>query len=321
MPLWVNPYQINIYTYFMTTILLCLSLSLIWGMTGIFSFAQATFFGIGAYAYGILGRLMENPSITILIMVLAVLLAALAAGILGFFMFYGGVNDVFVGLITLCFAIAFHTFMMQTAGPEWSIKGIELGGWNGLYQIPKLTIFGLQMNDIVYYLFVLSIVLFIYLGMKKIQKTKIGYSMLAVRENRSRSELLGFNVPAVQTLVFAVGGGIAGLAGVLYSSWGTYVSPSNITIAASTLPVVLVAAGGRKNSTASMIFAGIYCVFTNQLAVSTTGSQFSSIIIGVLLIIVILYLPEGLIYSLFKSLDYLVGKMSAPKTSDKKEVF
>jgi ABC-type branched-subunit amino acid transport system permease subunit len=320
LPLTVNAYQINIYTYFMTTILLCLSLTLIWGMTGIFSFAQASFFGIGAYAYGVFGQIFGTSALTLPALLIAVLVATLVAGILGLFMFYGGVNDVFVGLITLCFAIAFHTFMMQTAGPEWAICGIELGGWNGLYQIPQISIFGYQMSDIAFYLFVLSIVLIVFLAMKRIQKTKIGYSLLAVRENRSRSELLGYNVPLIQTLVFAVGGGIAGLAGVLYSSWGTYVSPSNITITASTLPVVIVAAGGRKNCTAAMIFSGAYCLLTNSLASSSTGSQYSSIVTGIVLILVVLYLPEGLICSLFKGIDRLMVRLPALMKNRRKEV-
>lgn len=319
LPIMVNPYQINIFTYFMTTILLCMSLSLIWGMTGIFSFAQASFFGIGAYTYGVLGQIFNKSQLTLAALLIAVTAAALVAGVLGFFMFYGGVNDVFVGLITLCFAIAFHTFMMQTAGPEWSIHGIELGGWNGLYQIPKISLFGYQMGDIAFYIFALTIILITYVIMKRVQQTKIGYSMLAVRENRSRSELLGYNVPFIQTVVFAAGGGIAGLAGVLYSSWGTYVSPSNITISASTLPVVIVAAGGRKNSTAAMIFSGAYCILTNKLAASTAGSQYSAIITGVILILVVLYLPEGLVSSFFKGVDTLLGRIPAFMKYNQKE--
>jgi len=309
LPLFANAYQVNIYTYFMTTILLCVSLYLIWGLTGIFSFAQASFFGIGAYVYGMAGRLINTSSLTMIALLLGVLAAFLIAVILGYFMFYGGVNDVFVGLITLCFAIAFYTFMMQTAGPQWAIHGVELGGWNGLHEIPKLTLFAYKMNDVRYYFLVLTIILVLYIALKRIETTKIGYSLIAVRENRTRSELLGFNVPFIQTLVFGVGGGIAGLAGVLYSSWGSYVSPSNITITASTLPVVLVAAAGRKNLTATVILSGAYCILTNLLASSTMGSQYSSIITGIILILVVLYLPEGLIVSMFKGLDHLLYKI------------
>ena len=57
-PLLFSEYQVTSYSYFLTTVLLCLSLSLIWGFTGIFSFCQASFFGMGGYLYGMIVRII-----------------------------------------------------------------------------------------------------------------------------------------------------------------------------------------------------------------------------------------------------------------------
>ena len=58
LPIFLSPYRVNIFSYFYTSVLLGLSISLIWGYTGIFSFGQAAFFGIGGYTYGILAKMV-----------------------------------------------------------------------------------------------------------------------------------------------------------------------------------------------------------------------------------------------------------------------
>lgn len=306
-PIFINPYKVNIFSYFMTSILLTISVCLIWGLTGIFSFGQAAFFGIGGYAYGIICNAAENAKISPLALVIAVIIAGIVAAIVGYFMFYGGINDVFVGLITLCITIAMETFMGQTAGSQWKIAGVKLGGYNGLTNIPKITFGNYRLKDISLYFFILSIVLIIYLILRKIQVSKLGYSLIAIRENRSRSELFGYNVPKIQVIVFAIGGCIAGLGGVLYASWGNYITPSNMSLTASTIPVVLVAAGGRKNITAAIIFTALYSYFSQSL--SASGSQYALIILGLILVLVILFKPEGIIASIFKTSDNLFKKL------------
>lgn len=306
-PIFINPYKVNVFSYFMTSILLTLSVSLIWGLTGIFSFGQAAFFGIGGYAYGIICNAVEGTKISPLAVIIAVIIAGVIAGILGYLMFYGGINDVFVGLITLCVTIALETFMGQTAGSQWEIAGVKLGGYNGLTNIPTISLGNYRLRGISLYFFILSIVLIIYLILRKIQVSKLGYSLLAIRENRSRSELFGYNVSKIQVIVFAIGGCIAGFAGVLYASWGNYITPSNMSLTASTIPVVLVAAGGRKNITAAVLFTAIYSYFSQSL--SASGSQYALIILGLILVLVILFMPEGIIASLFKTMDNFFGKL------------
>lgn len=301
LPFMTNEYSASNFSYFYITILLSLSLSLIWGLTGIFSFGQAAFFGIGAYTYGILSMAMSRPVLTLVALVAGIIVPTIVAAILGYFMFYGGINDVFVGLITLCVTLALETFMAQTAGAEWKLLGVALGGYNGLNGIAPLNLFGITFTGVKFYILVIIILAAVFFSMKKMSVSRWGYMLLAVRENRSRSELFGSNVKLVQTVVFAVSGALAGLAGILYSMWGGYITPSNMGLTPATLPVVLVAAGGRKNMTAALVFTLLYSMFSQYL--SSTGSQYALIILGIVLIVVILFVPDGIIASLFKYID------------------
>ena len=82
--------------------LVALSLDFVWGRAGIFSFGQTAFFGVAAYAYGVIGiNLSPNTGETVSALIGAVLVAAALAAALGYFMFYGKVGDVYVAIITL----------------------------------------------------------------------------------------------------------------------------------------------------------------------------------------------------------------------------
>ena len=119
--------------------LMALSLALIWGKAGILSFGQTAFFGIGGYLYGIYTLNVLGSGATWIGILVGVLAGAIVAAILGYFMFYGGVNDVFVGLTTLALTLVLQTFMAQTAGPEWAVGEARLNGYNGMY-VPQISI-------------------------------------------------------------------------------------------------------------------------------------------------------------------------------------
>ena len=122
-PLFVRAFAVTNITYFLVWVFMALGLWLIWGYGGILSFGQTAFFGLAGYAYGVIainlgdsrladaGRARARRAAS----------ARALAVVLGYFMFYGGVRDVFVGIVTLSITLVFETFMAQTAGPEWRI--------------------------------------------------------------------------------------------------------------------------------------------------------------------------------------------------------
>src|SRR5205085_12344414 len=100
--------------------LLALSMTFVWGVGGIFSFGQAAFFGLGGYAYGraainLVGRTGETVSAV----AIAVLIGAAAAAVLGYFIFYGNLGDVYVAIVTLATTLVLLTFFSSTASPTY----------------------------------------------------------------------------------------------------------------------------------------------------------------------------------------------------------
>lgn len=307
-PLFTSPYQIQNMVSFFYQIVLASSLILIWGYCGIFSFGQAAFFGIGGYVYAVVALNFGNLAFTPLALILALAAGFAVAGIFGYFLFYGGVNDAFMGVITLCFTVACCTFMGQTTGEQWRIGQVLLNGYNGINRVPTLYIGNFEFSGTYLYYLAVLIILAILVVYKFIEKRPLGYAMVALRENTHRSSLLGYNAAKIKTLVFAFGGMIAALAGVLYTMWGGYIIPASMDLAAGTIPVVLVAAGGRKNPTAVFLFSLLYLWFSQSLA--SSGTEFALVILGVLLILVIIFVPDGIVASLFKFVDRHVFKIS-----------
>lgn len=299
-PIMNSAYTVDKFSYFYSVCLLSFSITLIWGYTGIFSFGQATFYGIGAYTYAIVS-LCTDKNLTLLAIVAGVAITFVVALILGYFIFYGGVNEIFTGIITLCISLVCESFMVQTSGPEYKILGVWLGGFNGLNNIPKIKIGNLSLTDIKLYLVTVIITFVIYIVFRIISHSNIGYAMFGIRESKSRSELLGFNTAKIQTLVFATSGALAGLGGVLFASWSGYVVPSTLSVSASTVAVVMVAVAGKKNITGVMIMTVIYSWFTQYLA--STGNKFSNIILGVILVLVVMFMPNGIMQELFTKVD------------------
>ncbi len=306
LPAMTSAYKVQVYTYFFSSILLCLSIVFIWGYCGTFSFGQAAFYGLGAYGYAIISGNMGIHSLTPVAALIAIAIVWLFALILGYFMFYGGVNDVFVGILTQCITLALSTFFGQTAGPEWRIGKIALGGYNGINKISPLYLGSLKLKGVSFYYFCTIIVFATVLIFKIIERKRFGYSMIAVRENRQRSSMFGYNVPRIQMIVFSIGGAIAAFAGVLYAAWGGYVSPQSMSITQATLPVILVASGGKKSPVAAMIFGFIY-YFANNL-LTGSGSSYSLLILGIALVVVVLFVPQGLFKALFDLIDEKIFK-------------
>ena len=122
-------------TVYMIMAILALSLALIWGYGGILCFGQSAFFGLGAYTYAIA---MFNIGESTIPLLLAIVLPAAFAALLGYFMFYGRISDVYLGVITLTVTLILFNSVNSTAGPEFRIGSARLGGFNGIPGIPPL---------------------------------------------------------------------------------------------------------------------------------------------------------------------------------------
>ena len=98
---------------------------------------------------------------------------------------------------------------------------------------------------------------------------------------------------STSSIAFVIGSALAGLSGVLYTAWGQYITPSSMGLTAAALPVVWVAVGGRSDLTATLV--GTFAVLSVFQTLTIYGSQYALVVMGALLVVVVLFAPEGLI--------------------------
>ncbi|MHC4048345.1 branched-chain amino acid ABC transporter permease [Bradyrhizobium sp. 25ACV] len=298
-PLVSDGYTVGNTVYFFVWVFIALSLCLIWGYGGSLSFGQTAFFGIAGYGYGILTINFGSAyGFTLVALVVAVAIAALFAILLGYFMFFGRIAGVFLGIVTLAVTLMLERFMAQTAGPEWRIGSARLNGFNGMSAMPPLTIPWpgepiVLFADVGLYYFVLGLLIFVYLGLRILMNSSFGNVIVAIRENPERAEMLGYDVRKYQLITFVIGAALAGLSGVLYTVWGQYITPSSMGMTAAALPLIWVAVGGRSDLTSTVI--GTLMVLAAFQALTIYGSQYALVFMGVLLVLTVLIAPNGLV--------------------------
>jgi urea transport system permease protein len=300
LPGFTSAFSVTNVAYFLVWVFMALGLSLLWGYTGILSFGQTAFFGLAGYTYGVASiNFGDSAMLGWASVAIALALPALFAALLGYLMFYGGVRDVFVGIVTLSVTLVFETFMAQTAGPEWTIGTARLNGFNGMSGMPPLMLrFGgheLMFDGPSFFWLALALMVLVYLGLRMLANSSFGNVLVAIRENPDRAEMLGYNVRLYQLVVFVIGSVLAAMSGVLYTLWGSYITPSSMGLTAAALPIIWVAAGGRKDLTATVISTIALLWVSQTLAVY--GSQYALVLMGFILLFVVMFAPEGFVVS------------------------
>ena len=136
--IWLFPQVFELFTVINATIyasmgILTLSLALVWGYCGIISFGQTAFFGLGGYTYAVAVINFGDSTSAI---ALAIGLPTLFAALLGYFMFWGRVTDVYLGVITLTVTLILYQLFNATAGDAYHIGKAASGGFNGIRGLP-----------------------------------------------------------------------------------------------------------------------------------------------------------------------------------------
>ncbi|MEO1469427.1 MAG: branched-chain amino acid ABC transporter permease, partial [Pseudomonadota bacterium] len=189
--------------------LLGLSLGLIWGYGGILCFGQTAFFGLGAYTYAVWA---QNFGETTGAVIAAMAMGAAFAAALGYFMFYGRISDVYLGAITLVVTLVFFNLIRRTSGPEYKIGDALLGGFNGTSAPPLSVPWDPGMMLFPHHVFYVAMgaLILSYFGCVALTRSQFGRVCVAIRENETRAELLGYDARRYKLGLFAIGGGIAG---------------------------------------------------------------------------------------------------------------
>jgi branched-chain amino acid transport system permease protein len=280
--------------------ILSLSLALVWGQVGILSFGQPAFFGVGGYVYGIIAiTYADATGETVTALICAPIAGAFFAALLGYFMFYGRVGDVYIGIVTLAVTLILYTMVGATSATIYKIGEAFIGGYNGLRPIPRIILPGASEQGLTIrymYLLVVAAATTAYLACLLIRERPLGRIFAGIRENELRAELLGYDVRWHKLQAFMLGGAIAGLGGGLFAAWAGVITPAVFSLAQMALVVIWVLVGGRE----SFVGAFLGTIIVQALSFNLGGasgvlSGQAPLVLGTVLVLLVLLLPGGLV--------------------------
>ena len=310
-PTQTSAFRVSNVSLYLLYIPLGLGMSLLWGYCGVLSFGHVAYFGIAGYVYGIIaGNMAENSFGPLAGVAGGFLGSAFVAGVFGYFVFYARVQKWIIPILTLVLTLLLETFLGQTAGYQWRIGSVLLGGYNGMTGIPWFQLGGFVFEGYSFYYLCLLLVLACYFGLRMLVNSNYGHVIIAIREDELRTELFGYDIRARQWVVFVLSAMLASLSGLLYVQWGNYISPSQVGLLQAALPVIWTAVGGTTSLLAVVIssFALNWITFT----LSSQGNQYAMVIIGALLVVTMLFFPRGIVVMVAERLGRLMTRRAAP---------
>ncbi len=306
-PTQASAFRVSNVSFYLLNIPLGLGMALLWGYCGVLSFGHVAYFGIAGYIYGIIaGNMSENTLGPLAGVAGGLLASAIVAGIFGYFVFYARVQKWIIPILTLVLTLLLETFLGQTAGYQWRIGSVLLGGYNGMTGIPWFRLGGFVFEGYSFFYLCVVVVLACYFGLRMLVNSNFGQVIVAIREDELRTELLGYDIRARQLVVFVISAMLAGLSGLLYVQWGNYITPSQVGLLQAVLPVIWTAVGGTTSLLAVVIsaFALNWVTFT----LSSQGNQYAMVIIGALLVVTMLFFPRGIIVMVAEWLGRLIAR-------------
>lgn len=314
MPGWVN-FLITSGVITAIFAMLAIALNLHWGVTGLVNFGHVGFFAFGAFVTGL--AMLSPPEPTtgfahgntylfgldlpwILAAVLALVATGLFALIIGFPALRAGLNEAYLGITT--FALA-EILLLTLSSEERLVNGYD--GLRGLGRpwadVVDSTV-GLEWYSLMFLALVSIFVFACWWLASRITASPMGRVLKAIREDTVVTEALGHNTLSYRLRAFVIGAAMAGLAGSLWAVYVRSVAPQNFLPAQTFLVWAALIVGGAGNMTGSIIGAIAVIGILNQgtrflpdIADPQTMAALRQIAIGLLLIIVLRFRPEGLI--------------------------
>ena len=316
LPAWAELFTVINATIWVATALLALSLGLVWGFGGILCLGQTAFFGLGGYAYAVAAI---NLGDTTLAVPIAVAVAAGFAAALGYVLFYGRLGDVYLGVITLTVSLILFKVINSTSGPEYVIGAARLGGFNGMPATPPLNAPfdpASPLSPATIFRVAMAALIAVYFGCLWLLGTGFGRVAVAIRENELRAALLGYDVRLRKLALFAIGGAIAGLAGVLFAN-SVFVSPTMFSLYYAAQALIWVIVGGLGTLAGPALGAVAVQVLTTALGRlgqldPALARLDPNVVLGLVLVLVVLLLPQGLLPALGRALTRLAGGRARP---------
>jgi urea transport system permease protein len=311
---YVNDFNINLYGKYLCYAILAISVDILWGYTGLLSLGQCIFFSLGGYMMGMylmrmigtLGAYKEPiPDFLVFLgwhelpafwkpfssfpfaLVMVFMLPGLLALVFGYLAFRSRIKGVYFSILTQALTYVGMLLFYQ--------NNIFMGGNNGFTDYKFMLGYDLRQPTTQRKLYICTAIalLAVYLLCKWLTTTKFGKIQRAIRDSENRLLFSGYATANYKLFVFVLSGFIAALAGMLYVPQVGIINPSEMSPAKSIEAVVWVAIGGRGTLVGPVIGA----VFVNALRSWATREypDMWLIILGMLFILVVLFMPGGIV--------------------------
>jgi len=274
--------------------LLAMSSDILIGYTGMVSFGHSAFFGLGMYGAAAALLTVKPPSL-----LLALLYGLVAAGAVSVFVafFATRLRDIYFAISTLVFSQIFYVIIFT-----WTDV---TGGENGLtFRQPRLSILGLWSDvftPTTFHWFVLTVVVLSYLLVRRITQSPFGMVLQSIRENEPRTRAIGYHVERYKIVAVMLSGLFAGLAGVLYAMQNKFAAPDFVFFVVSGEVVIFNVMGGMGTLVGPFAGAAFFLLLRESL--SRFMTEYYLIPVGIIFIIMIIFLPQGLLGFLRRRLN------------------
>jgi branched-chain amino acid transport system permease protein len=279
-PMFLGRFSLNVLTRSMIYAMLAITVDLLWGYTGVLTFGQAAFFGVGAYASAmVLTHIGSSPALFVIALVSAVLVPLVLGLAVGWLSFYHGSTPLYATVISLVVPIVVTQLIFS--GGTWTGSSSGLVG----YETLPLGLPGyFRLSGAC--LLVLAVLAIIFV------RSDAGRLLGAIRDNEARIAYLGMNPARLKIVLTSVLAGVCGLAGFLYANASGVVAPENTGFVFGTELVVWTALGGRGTIIGPLFGA----IGIDYLSASLSGDLpfLWQLIIGALFVAMIIVLPGGL---------------------------
>lgn len=292
--------MIDFLIYLLTIIgiwgLLALSLNVQFGLAGLINLGHIVFFMVGAYASAILVMFAGWP------MPLGWLAAMVIAALVGVLMTLptATLRQDYWAISSLAFAEILRFVFKNTP-----IKGDYIGASFGVPDIPQPFADALTTDQFYLFFLVLTLVILALAWgvVEWITRSPFGRVLKAIREDDHVALALGKNVRSIRMRAMALGGAIGGLAGAMFAHYNAFIQPNYFLPLETFLVWAMLLLGGKANHVGALVGAMVIQLLYNSTRFLKDLVEIDSdiigsgrmIVIGVLIILVVLYMPNGLV--------------------------
>jgi len=266
-----------------------ITVDLLWGYAGVLTFGQATFFGIGAYAAGLVFTHSGfTPTLAVLALLGGIAVSMAVAALVGALSFYPGATPLYASVVSLVLPIVATQVIFS--------GGTFTGSSSGLSGFESF-----ELDIRTWFWIAAGLLLVATLAALRFVRSDSGRLLMAIRENESRCEYLGLNTSRVKLLLLVALSGVCAVAGYVYACYGMVVAPEMAGFQFGTELIIWVALGGR-GTVLGPVF-GTLVIDLGSAYLSGDLPFVWKLILGVAFVLVIVVMPKGLlpaIASLFR---------------------